>query len=151
MVGDFSSSDGSWWNNNNTPYQWDAACQANDAVDADGNNNGLGSNIGYDGNRSSVRGVVDGCYGSRDSNGIIKESLDSVFVNFNFDWETDAGQPVRAQLGLRYEEETRSSTATTVVPTNTAWSLGAFMYGDKVGVITAPQVYTGTGLSLIHI
>ena len=145
MVGDFSSSDGSWWNNNNTPYQWDAACQANDAVDANGNNIGLGSNIGYDGNRSSVRGVVDGCYGSRDSNGIIKESLDSVFVNFNFDWETDAGQPVRAQLGLRYEEETRSSTATTVVPTNTAWSLGAFMYGDKVGVITAPQVYTGTG------
>ncbi len=147
MVGDFSSSDGSWWNNNNSPYQWDAACQANDAVDADGNNNGLGSNIGFDGNRSSVRGVVDGCYGSRDSNGIITEKLDSTFVNLNFDWETNAGQPVRAQLGLRYEEETRSSTATTVVPTNTAWSLGAFMYGDKVGVITAPQVYTGTGSS----
>ena len=35
--------------------------------------------------------------------------------------------------------------SSTTVPTNTAWSLGAFMYGDKVGVVTAPQVYTGAG------
>tara|TARA_Y100000748_G_scaffold302364_1_gene304432 strand:- start:10564 stop:12780 length:2217 start_codon:yes stop_codon:yes gene_type:complete len=146
MVGDFSSSDGSWWNNNNTPYQWPAECLANDAFDADGNPNGLGSNVGYDGNRSSTRGVVDGCYGSRDSNGIIVEELNSFFVNFNFDTEMN-GIPVRAQLGLRYEEEERSSTADTTVPTNTAWSLGAFMYGDKVGVITAPTTYTGTGNS----
>ena len=146
FVGDFSSSDGSWWNNNNTPYQWPAECIANDAFDADGNPNGLGSNVGYDGNRSSTRGVVDGCYGSRDSNGIIVEELNSVFVNFNFDTEMN-GIPVRAQLGLRYEEEERSSTADTTVPTNTAWSLGAFMYGDKVGVITAPTTYTGTGSS----
>ena len=146
MVGDFSSSDGSWWNNNNTPYQWPAECIANDAFDEDGNPNGLGSNVGYDGNRSSTRGVVDGCYGSRDSNGIIVEELNSFFVNFNFDTEMN-GVPVRAQLGLRYEEEERSSTADTTVPTNTAWSLGAFMYGDKVGVITAPTTYTGTGNS----
>ncbi len=145
MVGDFSSQDGSWWNNNNTPYQWPAECIAQDAVDADGNPNGLGSNVGYDGNRSTTRGVVDGCYGSRDSNGIIVEELNSVFVNFNFETETASGMPVRAQLGLRYEEEERSSTATTVVPTNTAWSLGAFMYGDKVGVVTAPTQYTGYG------
>ena len=145
MVGDFSSQDGSWWNNNNTPYQWPAECIAQDAVDADGNPNGLGSNVGYDGNRSTTRGVVDGCYGSRDSNGIIVEELNSVFVNFNFETETASGMPVRAQLGLRYEEEERSSTATTVVPTNTAWSLGAFMYGDKVGVVTAPTQYTGFG------
>jgi TonB-dependent receptor len=146
MVGDFSSSDGSWWNNNNTPYQWPAECIANDAFDADGNPNGLGSNIGYDGNRSSVRGVVDGCYGSRDSNGIIVEELNSFFVNLNFESEMN-GIPVRTQVGLRYEEEERSSTADTTVPTNTAWSLGAFMYGDKVGVITAPTTYTGTGNS----
>ncbi len=145
MLGDFSSQDGSWWNNNNTPYQWPAECIAQDAVDADGNPNGLGSNVGYDGNRSTTRGVVDGCYGSRDSNGIIVEELNSVFVNFNFETETASGMPVRAQLGLRYEEEERSSTATTVVPTNTAWSLGAFMYGDKVGVVTAPTQYTGFG------
>ena len=145
MLGDFSSQDGSWWNNNNTPYQWPAECIAQDAVDADGNPNGLGSNVGYDGNRSTTRGVVDGCYGSRDSNGIIVEELNSVFVNFNFETETASGMPVRAQLGLRYEEEERSSTATTVVPTNTAWSLGAFMYGDKVGVVTAPTQYTGYG------
>ena len=55
--------------------------------------------------------------------------------------------PVRAQLGIRYEEEDRASTATTVVPTNTAWSLGAFMYGNKVGVVTAPVDYTGEGSS----
>ena len=146
MVGDFSSADGSWWNNNNTPYQWPAECIANDAFDADGNPNGLGSNIGYDGNRSSVRGVVDGCYGSRDSNGIIVEELNSFFVNLNFESEMN-GIPVRTQVGLRYEEEERSSTADTTVPTNTAWSLGAFMYGDKVGVITAPTTYTGTGNS----
>jgi len=72
--------------------------------------------------------------------------LNSFFVNFNFDTEMN-GIPVRAQLGLRYEEEERSSTADTTVPTNTAWSLGAFMYGDKVGVITAPTTYTGTGNS----
>jgi len=146
MVGDFSSSDGSWWNNNNTPYQWPAECLSDDAFDLEGNPNGLGSNVGYDGNRSSTRGVVDGCYGSRDSNGIIVEELNSFFVNFNFDTEMN-GIPVRAQLGLRYEEEERSSTADTTVPTNTAWSLGAFMYGDKVGVITAPTTYTGTGNS----
>jgi TonB-dependent receptor len=146
MVGDFSSSDGSWWNNNNTPYQWPAECIANDAFDADGNPNGLGSNIGYDGNRSSVRGVVDGCFGSRDSNGIIVEELNSFFVNLNFESEMN-GIPVRTQVGLRYEEEERSSSADTTVPTNTAWSLGAFMYGDKVGVITAPTNYTGTGSS----
>ena len=146
MVGDFSSSDGSWWNNNNTPYQWPAECIANDAFDADGNPNGLGSNIGYDGNRSSVRGVVDGCFGSRDSNGIIVEELNSFFVNLNFESEMN-GIPVRTQVGLRYEEEERSSSADTTVPTNTAWSLGAFMYGDKVGVITAPTTYTGTGSS----
>ena len=151
MVGDFSSQDGSWWNNNNTPYQWPAECIANDAFDADGNPNGLGSNVGYDGNRSSTRGVVDGCYGNRDSNGYIVENLNSWFVNLNFETEIANGIPVRAQVGLRYEEEDRSSTASTTVPTNTAWSLGAFMYGDKVGVITAPEVYTGTGLSLIHI
>ena len=52
----------------------------------------------------------------------------------------------RAQLGIRYEEEDRASTATTVVPTNTAWSLGAFMYGNKVGC-TAPADYTGEGSS----
>jgi TonB-dependent receptor len=147
MVGDFSSQDGSWWNNNNTPYQWPAECIANDAFDADGNPNGLGSNVGYDGNRSSTRGVVDGCYGNRDSNGYIVENLNSWFVNLNFETEIANGIPVRAQVGLRYEEEDRSSTASTTVPTNTAWSLGAFMYGDKVGVITAPEVYTGTGSS----
>ena len=144
FVGDFSSGDGTWWNNSNTPYTWPAECLANDAFDADGNPNGLGSNVGYDGNRTSTRGVVDGCFGERDSNGIITEELNSIFVNFNFDKEMN-GMPVRAQIGLRYEDEERASTATTTVPTNTAWSLGAFVYGNKVGVITEPTVYTGFG------
>ncbi len=147
MVGDFSGADGTWWNANNSPYQWPAACIAQDAVDADGNPNGLGGNVGYDGSRTTTRGVVDGCYGDRDSNGIIVEELNSLFVNFNFETETASGMPVRAQLGIRYEEEDRASTATTVVPTNTAWSLGAFMYGNKVGVVTAPVDYTGEGSS----
>ena len=121
MVGDFSGADGTWWNANNSPYQWPAACIAQDAVDADGNPNGLGGNVGYDGSRTTTRGVVDGCYGDRDSNGIIVEELNSLFVNFNFETETASGMPVRAQLGIRYEEEDRASTATTVVPTNTAW------------------------------
>ena len=118
MVGDFSGADGTWWNANNSPYQWPAACIAQDAVDADGNPNGLGGNVGYDGSRTTTRGVVDGCYGDRDSNGIIVEELNSLFVNFNFETETASGMPVRAQLGIRYEEEDRASTATTVVPTN---------------------------------
>ena len=75
MVGDFSGADGTWWNANNSPYQWPAACIAQDAVDADGNPNGLGGNVGYDGSRTTTRGVVDGCYGDRDSNGIIVEEL----------------------------------------------------------------------------
>ena len=144
FVGDFSGGDGSWWNNSNTPYSWPSECLANDAFDADGNPNGLGSNVGYDGNRSSTRGVVDGCFGSRDSNGVISEELNAIFVNFNFETEMD-GMPVRAQIGLRYEEEERSSSANTTVPTNTAWSLGAFDYGNKVGVITESTQYTGTG------
>ena len=65
MVGDFSGADGTWWNANNSPYQWPAACIAQDAVDADGNPNGLGGNVGYDGSRTTTRGVVDGCYGDR--------------------------------------------------------------------------------------
>ena len=101
MVGDFSGSDGSWWNNSNSPYQWPAECLANDAVDANGNNIGLGTNVGYDGNRSSTRGVVDGCYGSRDSNGLIREELSSAFVNFNFDWETATGQPVQSSTWFK--------------------------------------------------
>ena len=52
---------------------------------------------------------------------------------------------LRAQLGIRYEEEERTSTADTTVPTNTVWSLGAFSYGDKVGLMTGPATYTGTG------
>ena len=98
MVGDFSGADGTWWNANNSPYQWPAACIAQDAVDADGNPNGLGGNVGYDGSRTTTRGVVDGCYGDRDSNGIIVEELNSLFVNFNFETETASGMPVRAQL-----------------------------------------------------
>ena len=144
FVGDFSSGDGSWWNNSNSPYQWPAECIANDAFDADGNPNGLGTNVGYDGNRSSTRGVVDGCFGTRDSNGVITEELNSIFVNMNFETEMN-GIPVKAQIGLRYEEEERASSAFTTVPTNTAWSLGAFMYGDKVGVITDEVLYTGLG------
>jgi hypothetical protein len=37
--------------------------------------------------------VVDGCFGSRDSNGVITEELNSIFVNMNFETEMN-GIPV---------------------------------------------------------
>ena len=143
---DDNGTDGySWWNAGNTPANWPAECYRDDAFDAAGNPNGLGSNVGQDGVSSSNWGKVDGCYGSRDSNGLIVETIESVFANFNFETETSAGQSIRAQFGLRYEKEDRTSTSDTTVPTNTAWSLGGFMYGNRGGVITAPATYSAKG------
>ena len=143
---DDNGTDGySWWNDRNTPANWPSECYRNDAFDADGNPNGLGSNVGQDGVPSSNWGKVDGCYGSKDSNGIIIEEVESVFANFNFETETSSGQSIRTQFGLRYEKEDRTSTSDTTVPTNTAWSLGGFMYGNRGGVITAPAAYSAKG------
>ena len=145
FLGDTSSGDGSWWNNANTPYQWPSECIANDAFDADGNPNGLASGVSVYDPRTSTRGVVDGCFGTRDSNGSIVEELNSLFVNFNFESVFRNGVAYRAQFGLRYEEEDRSSTADTLVPINTALGFGAFQYGTNVGIVTANTSFTGTG------
>ena len=140
FVSDSSSTDGSSWNSS-TPSNWPESCRANDAVDDEGNPNGL-----YDeatGMKTTQRGVL--CYGDVDSDNTITESLKSLFVNFNIDTETPKGQEIRAQLGLRYEKVEQLSTTLTTLPVNTAWSLGQFEYDgeqyDVTGVITSPGNY----------
>jgi len=139
FVSDSNSTDGSPWNAS-TPSNWPAGCQANDAVDADGNPNGLFDET--TGQKTTQRGVL--CYGDVDSDNTITESLQSLFVNFNFDTETAKGQEIRAQLGLRYEEVEQLSTSLTNVPSNTAWSLGDFDYGLSVGLVTEGPVFFST-------
>ena len=149
FMGDGNSGDGSWWNANG-PAQWPSSCYRDDAYDADGNPNGnrvissYSSGDAYE-TPTSNWGQLEGCYGDRDSNSTIQESLDTVFVNFNFETVTDQGQELRAQFGLRYEEEERTSISDTQVPTNTAWSLGVFDYGDRFGLVTAPATFSTTG------
>ena len=135
-VSDSSSTDGSPWNAS-TPSNWPVSCRADDAVDADGNPNGLLDDA--TGQKTTQRGIL--CYGDIDSDNTITESLKSLFVNFNIDTETPKGQEIRAQLGLRYEKVEQLSTSFTEIPVNTAWSLGDFDYGQRVGLITAPGVY----------
>ena len=71
FVSDSNSTDGSPWNAS-TPSNWPAGCQANDAVDADGNPNGLFDEA--TGQKTTQRGVL--CYGDVDSDNTITESLD---------------------------------------------------------------------------
>ena len=149
--GDGNSGDGSWWNANG-PARWPSSCYRNDAFDADGNPNGTRTISGYADpsngateTPSSNWGQLEGCYGDRDNNSIIKESLDSIFVNFNFETVTDAGQELRAQFGLRYEEEERTSISDTFVPLNTTWSLGVHEYGDRFGIKKGPATFAASG------
>ena len=79
-------------------------CTANDAVDAQGKPNGL---LGADGNPTTSRGVM--CKGAVDSDESVSESIESIYANFNFEHTTESGGEIRAQLGLRYEDVTRSS------------------------------------------
>ena len=144
FMGDLNTGDGSWWNAYGPASDWPSSCYRNDAFDAAGNPNGLRAISIYD-EPTSNWGQLEGCYGDRDSISVIKEELEAFFVNFNFETVTEKGQELRAQLGIRYEEEERTSSADTTVPTNTVWSLGAFSYGDKVGLMTGPATYTGTG------
>ena len=144
FMGDLNTGDGTWWNAFGPGSDWPASCYRNDAFDANGNPNGLVATSVYDA-KTSNWGQLEGCYGDRDSRSVITESLDALFVNFNFETVTEKGQELRAQFGLRYEEEDRSSTSDTTVPTNTVHSLGAFTYGDKVGLLTGPASYTGYG------
>jgi TonB-dependent receptor len=144
FIGDLNTGDGTWWNAFGPGSDWPASCYRNDAFDANGNPNGLVTTSVYDA-KTSNWGQLEGCYGDRDSRSVITESLDALFVNFNFETVTEKGQELRAQFGLRYEEEDRSSTSDTTVPTNTVHSLGAFTYGDKVGLLTGPASYTGYG------
>ena len=142
---------GAWWNANG-PLQWPEECQRNDAFDADGNPNGARvvsgytdpSNAGTE-TPSTVWGQLEGCYGDRDNFSVIKESLDSLFVNLNFETVTDKGQELRAQFGLRYEDTERTSISDTQVPLNTAWSLGVFEYGNRYGFKTGPATFTAYG------
>ena len=144
FIGDLNTGDGTWWNAFGPGSDWPASCYRDDAFDANGNPNGLVTTSVYDA-KTSNWGQLEGCYGDRDSRSVITESLDALFVNFNFETVTEKGQELRAQFGLRYEEEDRSSTSDTTVPTNTVHSLGAFTYGDKVGLLTGPASYTGYG------
>jgi hypothetical protein len=79
--------------------------------------------------RSGNRGVL--CAGDVDSDHDVHEELESIFVNFNF--ETDVnGMPLNAELGVRYEEITRTSVSVVNnIPVNTIWGLGA--YTSSVG------------------
>jgi hypothetical protein len=73
-----------------------------------GNPNGLRAISIYD-EPTSNWGQLEGCYGDRDSISVIKEELEAFFVNFNFETVTEKGQELRAQFGIRYEEEDRTS------------------------------------------
>ena len=140
-----------WWTNLNN---WSEACTADDAVE-NGENTGWLA-VGYDGNnmyngsvRTSNRGVL--CAGTPDSLNNILEETESVFVNFNFDTEYN-GLPVKAQLGLRYEEITRTSSSMATVPVNTVWGFGTWStpeYGQNQGLImyTEEGTYEATSTS----
>ena len=150
-IGDGNTGDGSWWNANG-PARWPDQCQRNDAFDADGNPNGARVISGYmdpsnavTETPSTIWGQLEGCYGDRDNNSIVKESLDSIFVNLNFETVTDKGQELRAQFGLRYEDTERTSISDTAVPVNTTWSLGVHEYGDRFGLKSAPATFEAYG------
>ena len=113
--GDFNGqADGGWWLDK---QEW--ACTANDAVE-NGVNTGWktpnGDYVSTNGNENgqmvatSERGVRAG---DADSTHGILEVTESAFVNLNF--ETD-GTPLNAQVGVRYEEITRTSSSIATVP-----------------------------------
>ena len=142
---------GSQWGMGAFPDNFE--CTANDAVDAQGNPNGL---LGADGNPTTLRGVM--CKGAVDSDESVSESIESIYANFNFEHTTASGGEIRAQLGLRYEDVTRSSVGAAAVPLTTIWGFGDYgyngiVYGPAAGnqglnmIDSAPQTFVDTGAS----
>ena len=118
-----------WWPGA-SPDSWE--CTANDAVDAAGNPNGLYSGYGAT-DRTTVRG--DMCKGAVDSNESVSEIIESIYANFNFEYTTSNGGEVRAQLGLRYEDVTRTSVGAAALPLQTIWGFGDHVYNDRKSVV----------------
>ena len=135
------------WYQASSPDTWE--CTANDAVDANGNPNGL---IGADGNPTTSRGSM--CKGAVDSDESVSETIESVYANFNFEYTTTSGGEVRAQLGLRYEDVQRSSVGKAALPLQTIWGFGDFTYGgvaysgQRINMVDgAPQTFVDMGSS----
>ena len=63
--------------------------------------------------RTDTRGVL--CAGDFDSNDIVEETIDAIFVNAYFEHTTKKGQPLNIEVGLRYEEVDQASTGTTSI------------------------------------
>ena len=98
--------------------------------------------------RTDTRGVL--CAGDFDSNDIVEETIDAIFVNAYFEHTTKKGQPLNIEVGLRYEEVDQASTGTTSLPIATTWCL--FADGNPLydcnffGMLTGePEVFTETG------
>ena len=137
-----------WWPGA-SPDSWE--CTANDAVDADGNPNGLYSGYGAT-DRTTVRG--DMCKGAVDSNESVSEIIESIYANFNFEYTTSNGGEVRAQLGLRYEDVTRTSVGAAALPLQTIWGFGDHVYNgvaygpQRINMVDGPaQTFTDMGSS----
>jgi len=110
-------------------------CTANDAVDADGNPNGLRD---ANGNQTTSRGVM--CKGAVDSDESVSEVIESIYANLNFEYTTANGGEVRAQVGLRYEDVTRSSYGAAALPLTTIWGFGDYGYnGVQYGPAAGSQ------------
>jgi TonB-dependent receptor len=138
---------GSQWGMGAFPDNFE--CSANDAVDAQGQPNGL---LGADGNPTTLRGVM--CKGGVDSDESVSESIESIYANFNFEHTTESGGEIRAQLGLRYEDVQRSSVGRAALPLQTIWGFGAYQYdgvlydGQRINMIDGPiQTFVDTGAS----
>ena len=138
---------GSQWGMGAFPDNFE--CSANDAVDAQGEPNGL---LGADGNPTTLRGVM--CKGAVDSDESVSESIESIYANFNFEYTTASGGEIRAQLGLRYEDVTRSSVGRAALPMQTIWGFGAYQYdgvlydGQRINMIDGPvQTFVDNGTS----
>ena len=135
------------WFQASSPDTWE--CTANDAVDSQGQPNGL---VGADGNPTTSRGVM--CKGGVDSDESVSETIESIYANFNFEHTTSSGGEIRAQLGLRYEDVERSSVGMAALPLQMIWGFGTHTYGgvtydgQRINMIdSAPQVFVDTGTS----
>ena len=129
-----------WWNNARAE-NWPC-----------GTADDLESNVGlysYDsGARTTTRGVL--CAGDFDSNDIVEEEIEALYVNLFFEHTTEKGQPLNVELGLRYEEVEQSSTGITRIPVATLWclneeaALGCNVFGMQLSPM---QQFTDTGSS----
>ena len=100
--------------------------------------------------QSTLRG--DLCAGTPDSTNRVEEETEAAFVNFNIDTDYNS-MPVKAQLGLRYEKITRTSSSVATLPVNTLWGFGLFTVDSYAGYEDAVNPETGAasfdGLTLV--